>query len=378
MAIHTIHGPVIGPEFYDTSDPILALDGSGLSWARLTMRDLRNAMRAKLPLNDATAYTVSDIAINTVSSITSIFFIVRDNANGCEWWFMTGESSTASAPDVDDWYGTSGAILRQNMVQVGVGSGTGTTSPQAGFLIAYNDDVSGSAATTVAFDDLTALTFTGGDFSASSLDLDTAGAPAAIRNGSIYGADFSTSSSALRPSTFTFDDDSARPALLSMLGQDRNVIRGSLLGRILNPATGGDTNEQGLWHFLSSGGGVSTTSTRGFAFDLVSAIQEYSIQFPEILKEDAIVDDGGTDKLNFRHINFVSGSGGAGTKGSIKRELAVMSGPTESFYDEITRHFGFLSNGQAMFKYLRGIGLMQENDEVPYPFTLPPTYQFIP
>lgn len=372
MARHTINTVPIGPENFDNGDPFVIIDGLTSTIARNTMRRVRDAMRAKFTanavLNDSTGYTVSDIFINTKAAVTGIGFFVRDNANGCEWIILTGETTNTNPIDIDDWLGSSGVILRQHVVLVGSAfNNLGTTSPSNGLVVIYNDNVAGSAASSIGFNDLTALTFTGGDFSASGLDIDSSAGLTALRNGSVYGFDFSTIGVNYIPYSFTFEDDATRPSLSVLAGESRDALYYGINGRIVTPALGGDTNQQALMQgFVSNN---EPSGSRGaFAFASPSGtLQAYQLEYPAIGEEDTYINDAGTFKYNFRFVNLINGTAGAGTKGSIKREIALITGPTTT-YQSITRNVGFLSNGQPMFKFVNDLAFMHEDGVIPFPF----------
>lgn len=344
MARHAQHLHAVATESCnrDVTDDIL--NPSGYSIQQYYIEKWRDAIQDKFSTNsvldDSTGYTVSDIwERNHGGNIFSYGFFVRDNANDCEWAFVLGgHDDSPIPPDIDDIVvGSTGTVYEDRVRKIGASSPANSSTNQNGVIIFFNPDIATySAATTdIGFDDTTALTFTGGDFTAITFDYETTGGTDKMRGNSVnnpYVMDTTvySASSFQRRCAVCFEDVEGSMAFYIESGWGTDDARGawcvfSKTGLNLN-----NSSDPTSWFVTSGwfGGNGKTAGNYAYAQDASGVLQTYTLAKPgEFNYHDHIIEESSGDQPDYRYLRLEDGTNGAGTKGAVKKEIMVIVGP---------------------------------------------------
>jgi hypothetical protein len=205
-----------------------------------------------------------------------------------------------------------------------------TTSPTNGIVVGCNPDTTISRAD-LDFDDSTELTYTGGDHtSLTTINPDgLTGLQAIFPSHCTYGMDTQTVSSYSTPHCLVYDSTEAAWCYMVYRAQDQSIM---LFGSILEPSadanTYGTAQIYGAISTTTGYGGIAHTQAEVNAFDTLGASQDYDISVSNTLDGDNYIVSGGADdgKLNWRRVDVINGTGGAGIKGTLKPQICCETG----------------------------------------------------
>lgn len=371
MARHTIHLAPFSPNEADTGFSGQITPSTTL--ARHIAKTWRDAMRAKFTANsalhDTTGYTVSDLFVWAGSSShEGVGFIVRDNPGGVEWVFCLAENTaTAFGATIDYVLGGSGTTMRTHTRFMGQTSHSSSTS--SSWAVYFNPDIAtNTAADDINFDVTDALTFSGGDFTTSGVEFNTAPNLAKLRPAHApYGLQTPSGLPWVR-ACVTFDDVRASALLLVETGAAGAFCFG-VMGLCCDPNDGADTNTALTWHHNVSwsAGELVVGNGEAYAFDVGGTLRDYDLDTSgdSFGLDDALIDEGGTDKADWRVIQLINGTGGAGTKGTLMEQIAVRIGP-EAGHDH-GRPYKLFDDDNTLVKYTARYAFMHEANTLFFP-----------
>jgi hypothetical protein len=255
-----------------------------------------------------------------------MIFECHDSSQNSSLYIISGYSTSSVAPDIDEYLGGSGADLRTIVQQVQAVLGGASTSPGAGIVIGCNPDTSISRAD-LDFDDALNLTYTGGDFTTlSTINPDSlTGLQAIFPSHCTYAMDVSIAGTYPMPHAIAYD--SAEGAWLYATKINGTGYESYLMfGAVLEPSA--DANEYGtvyVWGQITSTSGARCPHQYAevSAFDPSGTRQVYDLSVSATLTSANYKVSGGADdgKLNWRRVDVINGTGGAGIKGTVKPHL---------------------------------------------------------
>lgn len=376
MALHTVH---LAP--YCAADADTAFSGQitpATTLSRHVAKRWRDDIKAKFTtkgvLNDVTGYTVSDIFTWAGTSNTEgVGFIVRDNANGVEWVVcFTEQTASAGASPTYFTLGGSGANLRAHVKQMG--ETAHTTGNTYGPVIFFNKAIAtATVATSIAFTDGAALTFAGGDYTVSAVAFNTLGNLALLRPAHCeYGVEWNTeANNYFVPSMMTFCD--VRAAMFHLVGYENATFKRwfMLSGLCCDPNDGGDADTSLVVHGeISNTNGKRVTldaSSEAYAFDVGGTLRVYDIDISPAAfgLHDQLIDEGGTDKADWKAVGIYNGSGGSGTKGTVMEECMVQIGAERSHTH--LRSYKLFTDAETVVKYTARFAFMHEANTLFFP-----------
>lgn len=325
MARKIVHLPPIAPETWD-----VGVTGSiGVAKSQEVFQEMRNAERAAWgPLG----LHVSDIGVWTSGTFTGMIYESHDPVQEQSKYTIGGYSTSGVAPDIDEYLGATGANLRTIVKELTLAFASASNFPGAGLTIGVNPDTSVSRAD-LDFDDATALTYSGGDFTAlSTVNPDSlVGLQAIFPSHCTYA--MSTNTSSLYRGAHCTGYDTTEGVWLYMrqntTGEDTALC---VWGACLDPSA--DANEYGTIYMYGSDdnftglGGFQHTIAEVSAFDPTGTLRDYDLSPSEGLDIGNYKVSGGAEDgdLNWRKVSVDNGSGGSGIKGHVKESVLVEIG----------------------------------------------------
>lgn len=322
MARKIVHLPLVAPETWDTD----VSTGIGEAGARAAFEEIRNAIRSDLA---ALGVKVSDISTWTVGSYRGMMFECHDVTRATSFYFMSGYSTGAGAPDIDDVLGSNTGNL-STVAFYFQSSITASVLSAAGLFVGANPDTTVSRAD-LDYDDTAELTYSGGDWtSLSTIDPNTLLGIQAVFPSHCTLAASDTSMSNYRVSR-CLGYDNTEGVWLYAVNDPGSSEYWALWGPLLDPSA--DANEYAT---LLLSGSNSTAYERGIshqqlsasAFDAGGTRRTYDLVPDNDLDKDNYIVTGGAHdgKLTWKKVEVANGSGGSGIKGHVKEQYLVEIG----------------------------------------------------
>lgn len=310
-----------GSTSYDTHNPIEDMK----SWrdefrARFTAESVASQMKA------------SDIFTWTGSSVyTGYGFVVKDNTNNTALYILTGGNHTTQ-PDLDDWLGSSGSIVRNHVTAVGVATVGSTSIQKNGVVMLFNPDTT-TAEPDLDFDNTTDLTYTGGDGTAlTTINPDSSAGLALLRPshctmGISFEEMFINGDGVYVPFAFCYDDELKAWRIQAEQGKNKAVRYECMFGEWIIPS-GGDTNKVGTLKSKWTGSTAAAfgeTHAKVYAFDAGGTERLYDLVADEDFDTSTYKVQSGANagKIDWKVVDITNGSGGSGTKGTTDEEAIV-------------------------------------------------------
>lgn len=318
-------------------------------------------------------FKVSDIFKWTASSFTGRAFIIHHVANDSALLVIYPAFYNSSSWNYNYyWLGGSGSVYRDH-VFAAESSGDGSTSADPGPVFFYLSDFSGLAST-YEFDDLTELTYTGGDDTAlSTLVPETSAGLQAIRPADqLPGVDITSiaqnSSNASSGFWMCYDDELDTWCLFSTTDHDRSVV---MLGKWIEPADT-DTDRRGLLRLRGNKSSaidhfdVSTSVVD--TFDAAGTQTRYTFDRQEIWTTSnwLIATGANAGKVNWRLVE-INGAGGVKGHGAAKAVVEATPYDNGAFIDYGIEMFDADHPSVVM---LAGLAVLWQAG-FPLPFTQP-------
>lgn len=286
-------------------------------------------------------YRVSDIVQFFRSSHQFFAFVVRDTTKGCEWLFIESGANSSNQGGAWFYYGCIGGVSNGAEYTQHVGSSpdnTGGPSPTSryGTAIYYNPDYA-TDTWDMEFDDASALTYSGGDFShvPTWLPADTTGKANNFMPSTSWprGVSFNFSDPTPADRFFVFDEEDGFLMACNTNAGDSDFYQVALLGDVLKTPDGsGDTYTHGtVWVQVTT----PTTEAgdpsqgEGYVDGFTSAgARKYNYNLaatgPDYTRSNWFIEDGGEKKARWRAVAVSEGLNDKGwLKTSVARQLGV-------------------------------------------------------
>lgn len=332
---------VVSNPTFGSPDPVAA--------ARVWVTELRDLMRSgdgegynfniALP---SPRYIVSDILEFRRSNHYFFAFVVRDTTMGFDWLFLEpGPDADGNGPS---WFyygaigGTSsGAIYSQFTGSAPDNTGGPGPTTSIGTAVYFSGDYA-TDTFKMEFDNTTALTYTGGDFSHTSTKLpaDTTTKANAFlpTTNNPRGAVFSFTNPCPADRFYMFDEDDGFLMGGNSKGGEADLYQFFIMGDTLEtPSGSGDTYTLGtIWFELSESTAQAGKPTFGDgyvdSYNLSAArVHDYNLTVggADFTRQNWFIVDGGVDKARWRAVGVENAGNVKGwVKTSIMRQLGVV------------------------------------------------------
>jgi len=320
MARKIVHLLPVKPKEWDPQ----GVFGAG---SRADFQEIRDRLRADLAV---LGVVVSDIGTWASGNDVGMLFECHDAAKNTSMYVCGAYTTSGYPPDVDDIFGGSYDNAKTRIARINYNFEQ-TSYYGSGLVFGANPDTT-VARVVLDFDDATALTYTGGDFTAlTTVDPSTLlGLEALFPAHCTYAMETSVEERYHVAHCLGYDSDSA--VWMYCQSDTSDSLRFVMWGPILDPSA--DTNEYGTLHIAgdpttgNDGRGISHSRAQVHAFDPTGVARVYAINPAWDLDINNYKVSGGTEdgRLNWKKVEVSDGSGGSGIKGHIKEEFMVEIG----------------------------------------------------